>query len=129
VLGLCVILAIGNLSLVKAVMQDVSWISERWMVVIQNQTVMSVFVDNMTFTFRRSDCDLKKASDNEFDRGLGYLVTWKTRYTWVPGKPVTPGYLEHHVSFCLTEDLGYSKSRGFVVCQSLLCCQLELHDS
>jgi len=57
------------------------------MVVIQNQTVMSVFVDNMTFTFRRSDCDLKKASDNEFDRGLGYLVTWKTSYTWVPGTP------------------------------------------
>ena len=67
-------------------MRDVSWIGERWMM-IQNQTFMCVFVDNMTFTFRRSDCDLKKASDNEFDRGLGYLVTWKTSYTWLPRTP------------------------------------------
>jgi len=58
------------MSLVKAVMQDVSWISERWMM-IQNQTIVCVFGDNTTLTFRRSDCDWKKASDKEFNRGIG----------------------------------------------------------
>ena len=108
-------------SLVKAIMQDVSWVGEWWMMMIQNEITMWVFVNNMTFTFRRSDCDSKKASDNEFKGGRGlprYLVTWNTRYTWV---------LEHHVSSCLTMDLGYLKSRGLVVCQSLLLH--ESHDS
>lgn len=59
-----------NVSLVKAVMKDVSWISARWMM-IQNQTIMCLFGDNTTFTFRRSDCDWKKASDKKFNRGLG----------------------------------------------------------
>ena len=49
--------------------------------------------------------------------------------TWLPGKPATPGYQEHHVSSCLPEDLGYLKIGGLVVCQSFLCCHLELHDS
>jgi len=51
-------------------MQDVSWISERWMM-IQNQTIVCVFGDNTTLTFRRSDCDWKKASDKKFNRGIG----------------------------------------------------------
>jgi hypothetical protein len=51
-------------------MRDVSWISARWMM-IQNQTIMCLLGDNTTFTFKRSDCDWKKASDKKFNRGLG----------------------------------------------------------
>ena len=97
-------------------MKDVSWISARWMM-IQNQTIMCLFGDNTTFTFRRSDCDWKKASDKKFNRGLGkprYLVVWKTRYT----------KKEQQASCYLTRNLGYLKSRGLVVCRSLPCCHL-----
>ena len=58
-------------SLVKAIMQDVSWVGEWWMMMIQNEITMWVFVNNMTFTFRRSDCDSKKASDNKSKGGRG----------------------------------------------------------
>ena len=45
---------------------------------------------------------------------LENLVVWKTRCT----------KKEHQASCYLTRSLGYSKSRGLVVCRSLPCCHL-----
>ena len=45
--------------------------------------------------------------------------------TWLPGKPATPGYQEHHVSSCLPEDLGYLLPASLFFVVTLSCMTLE----